>query len=272
MSTYNGARVAGFENINIDLMSALPRQSVERYEECLKKAVALNPEHISAYSLIVEEGTPFYERYGEHPELLPTEEVERKMYALTAEILRSHGYKRYEISNYAKEGYECRHNLKYWKRGEYIGFGLGSSSLFHEIRFKGIEDLQTYCKVWQSKRDISREKKDEECGKTEDINAEVVSFLATNQYQEITGLSIEEQMEEFMFLGLRCMEGIRTQDFSNQFNVSIYDIYEEPLEKHKKAGFLGFMAENNHDAKEGRFFLTKKGIDVSNTIFCDFLR
>ena len=137
LETYRMARAEGFENINVDLMSAIPGQSLTDWEENLKTVAELAPEHISAYSLIVEEGTPFYEEYGEgrHADELPDEETERKMYWRTKEILSKYGYERYEISNYAKPGYACRHNIGYWERTEYLGIGTGAASLINNSRF-----------------------------------------------------------------------------------------------------------------------------------------
>ena len=137
LDTYKLAREEGFHNINIDLMSAIPGQTVESYEYTLRTVAEIKPEHISAYSLIIEEGTPFYERYGqgEHQEELPGEEDERRMYQMTKEILAQYGYERYEISNYAKKGYACRHNLGYWERAEYLGIGRGASSLMDNQRW-----------------------------------------------------------------------------------------------------------------------------------------
>ncbi|WP_289300962.1 radical SAM family heme chaperone HemW, partial [Sporofaciens musculi] len=175
LSTYGLAREMGFGNINVDLMSAIPRQTVEGWERTLKKVLGLRPEHISAYSLIIEEGTPFFERYGKggHVDELPSEEEERRMYWRTAEILRGYGYCRYEISNYALPGYECRHNLGYWNRTEYLGIGTGAASLMDNRRW--------------------------------------------NYGEEPVGLSVREQMEEFMFLGLRKMEGVSKAKFEESF-------------------------------------------------------
>ena len=144
LETYRLARAEGFGNINIDLMSAIPGQSLADWEESLRTVAELDPEHISAYSLIIEEGTPFYEEYGEgrHAEELPDEETERKMYWRTKEILASYGYERYEISNYAKSGYACRHNLGYWDRTEYLGIGTGAASLIDNSRFDYGEEPQ----------------------------------------------------------------------------------------------------------------------------------
>ena len=140
---FSAARNAGFKNINIDVMSALPGQSVTDYVNGLKKIIEYKPEHISAYSLIVEEGTPVYE----HPEKflpLPSEDDEREMYYETDRILKKAGFDRYEISNYSKKGFECRHNVGYWERKDYLGFGLGASSLFENVRMKNISDMNKY--------------------------------------------------------------------------------------------------------------------------------
>ena len=160
LKTWEFARKAGFGNINVDLMSALPGQRMKSYVNSLERVTALHPEHISAYSLIIEEGTLFYERYGEadarrrvegadRRHLLPTEEEERRMYELTQEILEKNGYRRYEISNYALPGYECRHNITYWKRGDYLGFGLGAASLMENCRFAKPDNLRDYRKLLQ---------------------------------------------------------------------------------------------------------------------------
>lgn len=137
LDSYHMAREAGFRNINIDLISAVPYQTRESYQKTLRKTAELDPEHISAYSLIIEEGTPFYERYrdGKNPGELPDEDTERLMYEDTKNILEEYGYSRYEISNYAKKGFECRHNLGYWERAEYLGVGAGAASLIDNVRF-----------------------------------------------------------------------------------------------------------------------------------------
>ena len=176
LESYQKARAAGFSNINVDLMSALPGQTVDSWRETLEKVLALKPEHISAYSLIIEEGTPFYEKYEDHPELLPPEDEERQMYHDTKRILHEHGYERYEISNYAKAGYACRHNLGYWERTEYKGFGLGSASLLGNMRYTNTRELEQYLK-----------------GQIQGTEEE---------------LSEQDIREETFFLGLRKMEGI----------------------------------------------------------------
>lgn len=238
---YEMARNAGFQNMNVDLMSALPGQSSRTWRETLRKVAALNPEHISAYSLIIEEGTPFYEKYaadarrredGVECVYLPSEEEERRMYYDTDRILKENGYHRYEISNYAKEGFECRHNCGYWTRGNYRGFGLGASSLFREVRFKNTSDMKKYLS-----RDFTRE--DEEA------------------------LSVQSQMEEFMFLGLRLIKGISVWDFQNKFSRTYEEVYGEVTRKLEAKKLL--RRENQ------RVFLTEQGIDVSNHVLAEFL-
>ena len=176
LESYESARAAGFTNINVDLMSALPGQTRKSWQETLQKVLVLNPEHISAYSLIIEEGTPFYEKYADHPELLPPEDEERQMYYDTKRILAEQGYERYEISNYARKGYACRHNLGYWSRRDYKGFGLGASSLLNSVRSTVQEDLTEYLRG---------------------------NFAGSNEH-----LSEQDIREEYFFLGLRKMEGV----------------------------------------------------------------
>lgn len=198
LENYHLARACGFENINVDLMSALPGQTVETWKRTMEKVTALNPEHISAYSLIIEEGTPFYEAYAEHPELLPAEEEERAMYYETKTFLASKGYERYEISNYAKPGYECRHNLSYWERVDYLGLGLGAASLLGTVRKSNQTELSEYLKG-----NFTGEEE-----KLSDVNA----------------------MEEYFFLGLRKMKGVDWTPYQEQ--------YRETVEKMETEGLL----------------------------------
>jgi oxygen-independent coproporphyrinogen-3 oxidase len=176
VENYHLARNCGFKNINVDLMSALPGQTVDSWKKTMEKVITIAPEHISAYSLIIEEGTPFYAAYAEHPELLPTEEEEREMYYETKTFLAENGYERYEISNYAKPGYECRHNLSYWERVDYLGLGLGAASLLGNVRKSNETELSEY--------------------------------LQGNFEGEETFLSEVNAMEEYFFLGLRKMKGV----------------------------------------------------------------
>ena len=232
---YQWAREVGFTNINVDLMSAIPGQTLESYEGTLRKVADLKPEHISAYSLIIEEGTPFYERYGDgrHAEELPDEDTERQMYVRTREILEDYGYHRYEISNYAKDGYECRHNLGYWDRREYLGLGAGASSLMDHIRWKEPDY------IGPSTGQVLEERED------------------------FTRLSRKDEMEEFMFLGLRKINGVSEQDFYKSFKVSMDEVYKDNIENLIKEGLLV--------REKDRIRLTDRGLDLSNYAMSQFL-
>lgn len=239
MECYFGARKAGFMNISVDVMSALPNQSMEKYEETLRRVAELNPEHISSYSLIVEEGTAFWERYGEGKEWeyeLPDEELDRKMYEATKQILREYGYERYEISNYAKAGYESRHNSSYWIRRPYIGFGLGASSFFEGKRFDNCTKMEQYIgnsETWEQR------------------------------IHNIEEIQKKTAMEEFMYLGLRMTKGIEKQKFYEEFGVTVADVFGNAIEKLKGWKLL----EENSE----RLWLTEYGLDVSNVAFQEFL-
>lgn len=230
--SYQMARDAGFTNINVDLMSGLPGQTLTSWETTLRKIANLQPEHISAYSLIIEEGTPFAEKDLN----LPDEDVERAMYENTHDILASFGYQQYEISNYAKNEKECRHNLGYWKRTEYLGLGLGSSSLVNETRFSNTSDMERYLKTSGNPESI-REQQEE--------------------------LQPEDQMAEYMILGLRMMKGVSVTEFKNSFGHEMYEIYGDIIEKYMRMELL---------EKEGDYLrFTRRGISVSNPVLADFL-
>lgn len=241
LKSYDLIRKKGFSNVNIDLMAALPGQTLKSYEQTLRRVLALKPEHISAYSLIIEEGTPFYEKYeadellrekGEKPQILPSEETERLMYERTKELLLAHGYERYEISNYARKGYACRHNVGYWRRENYLGFGLGSASLLENERFHNTTDLTDYLGG---------------------------DYLAYEQEK----LDKKSQMEEFMFLGLRMTEGISTECFRQTFGLTVELVYGPVLEQQ--------IADQLLRKEDGRIFLTERGLDVSNYVMAQFL-
>ena len=244
LDSYNLARRTGFENINVDLISAIPGQTVESWEETLRTILELKPEHISAYSLIIEPGTPFDALYGEEGREgvlpLPDEEAERRMYHQTRKILQESGYDRYEISNYARPGYACRHNQGYWNRVPYLGFGIGAASLVPA----GLSEHGNWCRY---------------------SNPETVAEYRTCFQDKFRGEPLErkEEMEEFMFLGLRQMCGIRKADFQKSFGESIEKVYAEAM---KKLENLNLIEEN-----EERIWLTEKGIDVSNMVFVEFM-
>lgn len=318
LKAYEMAVEAGFTNINVDLMSAIPEQTLKSYQETLQKVLALQPQpvHISAYSLIVEEGTPFYEQ-----ELnLPDEETERRMYEITDDILRNAGYHRYEISNYAKAGKECVHNKVYWQRGNYLGLGIGSASLIQNVRFHNVTDISSYVNLMLGENSIGNEIENEskECGEkfqvekdcpkksntekeqVEKVNAEIENVKKDNieknsaeegnteknniesgnaacpdknmigrvkkLREEVQELPIEEQMEEFMFLGLRMMEGVSERIFFENFGRRFEEVFPGVIEKHEKLGLLEVTGEEFVHLK-----LTSHGIDVSNQVFVDFM-
>ena len=240
LKSYEMARAAGFDNINVDLMSGLPKQNVTKFLETLYQIIKLRPEHISAYSLIIEKGTPFYDSYkfdlvkqqaGMKTDFLPSEDEEYRIYKATQEVLKQNGYVQYETSNYAQKGYECRHNIGYWTRENYLGVGLGAASLIENVRYTNTSNIDTYMQG--------------EWGAIEEP------------------ITRKAQMEEFMFLGLRMNEGVSREDFENNFNISIEAIYREPLEELKRKELLV--------ARAGRIFLTDKGRDLSNYCLAKFL-
>lgn len=232
LESFSLAREAGFQNINVDLMCALPEQTYEGWIRNLRTVAALQPEHISAYSLIIEEGTPFAKRKLN----LPDEDTEYRMYEDTAGILAEYGYEQYEISNYAKKGLSCRHNIGYWTRKEYLGLGLGAASLWGNQRFSNTPDFSLYLN---------------NSGFPEKIRGDRET------------LSLEAEMSEFMFLGLRMTAGVSKAEFLEGFGVPIENVYGKVLDKYKSMGLL--------EEKEGRIFLTREGIHVSNGVMAEFL-
>ena len=230
------AKKVGFNNINIDLMFGLPNQRLNEWEETLREIISLEPAHISAYSLIIEEGTAFYNLYENDKLKLPTEEEERKMYHLAKKILEENGFNQYEISNYAKEGKECRHNLAYWNMDNWIGVGSASASYIDGKRIKNISSVEKYINSINEKREA---------------------------VEEIINNSKNDNMEEFMFMGLRKINGIDENEFKKRFSMNINDVYGEILNKYIDEGLL--------IRESGRIFLSEKGIEISNIIMADFL-
>lgn len=237
LKSYQRARQAGFTNINIDLMSGLPGQDLHSWKSTLRKVLMLKPEHISAYSLIIEPETPFYERYGEERRGLPDEDADREMYHLTREMLEEAGFSRYEISNYARPGRECRHNIGYWTGVEYLGLGLEASSYTHGFRYHNTRSLEEY------------------------LNADLREAGAVSC--DIEELSQKDRMEEFMFLGLRMMQGVSGSEFMSRFGQNMWNVYKKQIEKLEKQGLL--------EMKYPWIRLTEQGVDVSNRVFSEFL-
>ena len=289
LEAYHMARDCGFANLNVDLISAIPGQTVESWRHTLEKVIALHPEHISAYSLILEEGTPFYKKYveeeNEEGPKLPDEDAERQMYWDTETLMEKNGYHRYEISNYAKEGCACRHNLGYWERVPYLGFGIGAASLVpgeligkldleerrnqkKEKRGKAVGDSESHVNLETAgnKKNAVEMKKERAAGKMGRYTnpAKLKDYALSYQNKFHAELLTEaEEMEEFMFLGLRKMNGISKKIFSEYFGKSLEDVYGEPIQKLENLNLL----EQNVD----RVWLTKRGIDVSNSVFVEFI-
>lgn len=256
LEIFYAAREVGFKNLNVDLISALPGQTTEKYKISLQRLIKLQPEHISSYSLILEEGTPFYELYNERLEMLPDEETDREMYHLTKTMLQENGYDRYEISNYAKPGFESKHNSGYWKRIPYLGLGLGASSLINNTRYRKKSDLASYLQIFGLQEKTCRMAKNE---KNE--------IFPQNLIEECETLDVVDQMGEFMYLGLRMSNGVNSEDFFKEFNQELRKVYGEVIDKLERDGLLIVKEEG----KGERFFLSEFGMDVSNFVFEKFL-
>ncbi|MBD5485124.1 MAG: radical SAM family heme chaperone HemW [Lachnospiraceae bacterium] len=258
LKTYDLVRGAGFRNVNIDIMAALPGQDTASYERTLRKVTALAPEHISAYSLILEEGTPLYERQSEYS--FPTEEEDQEMDRLTRQYLDFCGYHRYEISNYAKDGYECRHNKVYWQRGDYVGFGLGASSMVQNVRWSNPDTMESYA-MYVMSAESKHGDDGAESGRLIEVKGQGEPENGYIQHRQV--LSRREQMEEYMFLGLRMVCGVSAAKFEHIFGSPIEDIYGETIECLRQQGLL---------VRDGdEISLTERGLDVSNYAMSQFL-
>ncbi|MEW9079017.1 radical SAM family heme chaperone HemW [Terrisporobacter glycolicus] len=234
---YYQAKEVGFENINIDLMYALPNQSKKDWIESLEKIVKLNPTHISAYSLILEEGTELFKMYERKEFKLLDEDTDIEMYEYTINYLKSHGYDQYEISNYSKKGFECKHNILYWKCQNYIGLGASASGFLNETRYNNLCELNKYENTINAgKKPIEWEEK----------------------------LSIKDKIEESIFLGLRMNEGIKFKDFYKKYNIHFEEVYEKEINKLKKMKLIKISDEG--------MILTQKGREISNSVFVEFIK
>lgn len=243
LKNYQMLRATGFENINIDLMYALPmKHSTDsealksRFIQTLQTVSVLNPEHISAYGLIIEPGTPFHRMDTDGELILPSEDDERELYWLAHRYLTQQGYEHYEISNYAKPGYESRHNLGYWSDKDYLGVGLGAASYLHGERFENCSDLKTYLAA---------------DGRLDNIRT------------CIQKVDRDRQMEEFIFLGLRKLRGIELGEITKRFGPVFEEVWKKPYEHCIKEGLL--------EVHKGMLHLTPKGIDLSNYVFSEFI-
>ena len=246
--TFSIAKQAGFTNINADLMFSLPGQTVDDWKNTLELTLKLNPTHVSAYSLIIEEDTPFYDKShdamcerdeGKEQDLLPTEEDEVRMYEFTQKLLKENGFLQYEVSNFAKPGCESVHNDGYWIRRSYIGFGLGAASLINETRYENTRDFKYYI-------DNSG------CIWADNFSKDIGNKLST-----------KEAMAETMFLGLRRKHGVSINGFRDKFGADIMDVYGSVIRKHEQAGLLC--------VKDDEIFLTEKGNLISNICLAEYL-
>jgi len=236
LDNYNNARKVGFHNINVDLMFSVPEQTIYSWKDTLDEVIQLAPEHISVYSLILEEHTKLQEDYYAGRLKLPDEDIDRQMYHMATCKLSENGYNQYEISNFSKKGYECRHNLKYWRCEQYIGIGAGAHSFYHNERFSNIFLPEDYIKQ---------------------VNLGIIPIA------EKTLLTEKERMSEYMFLGLRLTEGINTKKFYDIFQCDVFSVYGKQINKFLQ---LGLMKEENNYLR-----LTPKGMDVSNQVFMEFI-
>lgn len=266
MKTYEMARNAGYHNINVDIMSGLPYQTAENFLKTLQSVVRIKPEHISSYSLIIEKGTPFYERYkfdavkqeaGMKPDILPDENETYRMMKLTQQVLKKAGYEQYEISNFARPGYACRHNIGYWTRADYLGVGLGAASMIDNVRYSNTRNLYDYMDGCKQIRELSYKDINE-------IETRIEGqWFGTNLHVSAESISRQAQMEEFMFLGLRMIKGITRVRFEECFSMPIEAVYRDTIEQLKKEELL--------IVKEGRVALTDKGLDLSNYAMAKFI-
>ena len=264
LKTYEMARNHGFSNINIDMMYALPGQTAEKIFENLQQVLRLRAEHISAYSLMIEKGTPFYDLYkfdvvkqqaGMTTDALPEEDEVYRITKVTEQVLKEAGYVQYEVSNFALPGFVCRHNIGYWKRADYLGVGLGAASLIDNIRYSNTREIYTYFKeienlragFWQQESGEGRERK----------------LPATNLHASVEPVERKAQMEETMFLGLRMTEGIYRTEFEQNFGIPVEAVYGGVLQHLQEEGLLL--------KREGRIYLTERGQDLSNYVLAQFL-
>lgn len=232
------ARSVGFDNINADLMFSLPNETLDDIKNTIDEVLKLNLEHISAYSLIIEEGTKMYDMAISGEYKFPDEDEDRKIYYYICDELSKAGYHQYEISNFAKPGHESNHNTIYWKAEEYLGLGLAAHSYLDGYRFGNTEDMNRY---------INRIMKENK-----------ITFLHGKKEKE----TIDDKKAEFMFLGLRMLDGIDINEFENKFGINIFEQYPVLYEMLEDK----VLEQNKNIIK-----LTRRGIDVSNVLFAEFI-
>lgn len=229
-------REMGFSNINVDLIYALPHETKKILQKTLEDITKLKPDHISCYSLIIEEFTPFYEKQKNNTLMLPSEEIEREMHDMVVDQLKANGYDRYEISNYALYGKVCRHNIRYWEGRDYVGCGVSAHEYVEGVRRENHKTIEGYLRLMK------------------DLGS------GTVKTHENTW---EENIEEYIFMGMRMVKGISKAEFERRFSRDFEEMFKEPIHKHVKEGLL----ENN----ETHLKFTKKGMEFSNHVLVDFL-
>ena len=238
LNIYSLAREVGFNNINVDLMLGLPGQTIEILEESVRKIIKLDPEHISIYSLILEENTKMWDMINKGILKLPSEDIERKMYWKVKNMLESNGYIHYEISNFAKKGYESRHNSDCWEQKEYIGVGIAAHSYLNKIRFSNTSNLEEYI------NNIN--------------NGDFDKNITINETQRD-----EDTKKEYMLLGLRKIDGVSISKYKNKFGENPVFKYRQELEKLVKENLLEIDGDN--------IKLTNKGLDLANLVWEEFV-
>lgn len=243
LNTYNIAVHTGFKNINIDLINGIPGQTPESYKKTLKQVLMLNIKHISIYNLIIEDDTPFKAMLSNNEIQLPLENDILTMDKITKELTEYYRLNRYEISNYAKAGFECRHNLGYWSDVPYIGFGLNSSSYINNTRFKNKTTLDDYMKL--------------------DYNDYMISTNQNDYYDEVRAIDNKDHINEYVMLGFRKTAGINVNDFYTTFNQKFEDLFGTGLKIYQGMGMIN--KKNDH------YYMTDYGLDVSNSILSDLL-
>lgn len=236
--TYKLARKVGFKNVNVDLMIGLPGQTIRDVEETLEKILEKSPEHISVYSLIIEEGTILQKKIENGDVKLFDEDIERAMYWRVKDVLEKNNYIQYEISNFSKQSYESRHNTDCWKQKEYIGIGISAHSYLNSMRFSNICNIEEYIKNIQNK--------------------EYEKNVIIHEKQDY-----DTMMNEYMILGLRMLKGINIEEFKNKFNINPIKKYQKELKKMEKADLL--------EINDKKIILTKKGIDFANIVWEEFI-
>lgn len=242
LNTYKFAKEAGFDNINVDIMIGLPKQKISDVKNTLEKIINLEPEppkHISVYSLIVEENTPIEKMINEGTLELPNEENERNMYWYVKNFLELNGYNHYEISNFAKDGYESIHNSDCWKQKEYIGFGVAAHSFIDDVRFGNTSNLDEYLR--------NCENKDFE-------NNRIIDEIEKDLFSK---------EQEFMLVGLRMIDGVSIQEFKNKFGENPIFVFKSELSKLVEDGLL--MVDFD------RIKLTNRGLDLANLVWEEFV-